>query len=134
MLRLLDACVIEAFKGTADLLGELATKPFKTACLSNTNARHWELIADPKHPAYMDLDLLDYPLGSHLIGHAKPNEAAYAHVERVAGVDPERVLFFDDIPENIGAASTRGWQAVLVERLPDPIPGIREVLAEYGVL
>lgn len=133
--RTLDAVLIETFPGVAALLERLADRPVKTACLSNTNARHWDLFTDPGHPAYLPLDRLDFPWGSQSLGLAKPDPAIYERVEQIAGVAPGNILFFDDIPENIAAAKARGWHAELVSRDADnPVPAVAEALRAYGVL
>ena len=113
----------------------LETLPVKTACLSNTNARHWELITDPANPSYLPVEALDHPWGSQHLGLAKPDPAIYRKVEELAGVAPQHILFFDDIPENIDAAAACGWQAELVSRDTDnPIPAVTATLKAYGVL
>lgn len=135
VLQILDACLIETFPGAVELIDRLAALPVKTACLSNTNARHWQLITDPANPSYLPLDRLDYPWGSHILGLAKPDPAIYRRVEELADTAPGSILFFDDIPENIDAAKTCGWQAELVSRDTDnPIPAVTAALEAYGVL
>jgi HAD superfamily hydrolase (TIGR01509 family) len=44
---------------------------------------------------------------------AKPDPAIFAHVEADCGVAPDRLLFADDRPDNIAAATARGWQGHL---------------------
>lgn len=133
--RVMDAVLVEAFPGTAELLQHLADLPVQTACLSNTNARHWDIFTDPDHASYLPLDLLDFPWGSQHLGLAKPDPAIYQKVEELTGQSPENILFFDDLSENIAAAHARGWQAQLVSRDTDnPIPAVTEALQAYGVL
>jgi HAD superfamily hydrolase (TIGR01509 family) len=133
--RTMDAVLVEAYPGAAELLHRLAPLPVRTACLSNTNARHWALFTDPHHPSYLPLDMLDLPWGSQHLGLAKPDPAIYAHVESAANAKPESILFFDDIPENIDAAKQCGWHAERVSRETDnPIPAVTATLRAYGVL
>jgi 2-haloacid dehalogenase len=40
----------------------------------------------------------------------KPREDIYARVEGDCGVEPQALLFTDDMPKNIAAAQARGWQ------------------------
>lgn len=132
---LIDAWLLQPFERAEWLIDELVQRDFKTACLSNTNAHHWRLLTDPAHGSYLPLDRMDFVFASQLIGHAKPHEEAYAHVETVAGVRPEQILFFDDLPENIEAARDRGWKGVVVERGPraDPIGQVVGELQAYGI-
>jgi HAD superfamily hydrolase (TIGR01509 family) len=46
-------------------------------------------------------------------GAMKPEEPLYDVVERLAGRERHRLLYFDDRPENVETASRRGWQAVV---------------------
>jgi HAD superfamily hydrolase (TIGR01509 family) len=130
----MDAVLIEAYPGIDELLDRLAPLDVKTACLSNTNARHWDLFTDPAHRAHLPLDKLDYAFASQQVGHAKPDAAIYGHVEAETGVAPPAILFFDDRPENIDAAAARGWDAVLVPTGPDPLPLLIETLTDREVL
>lgn len=133
--RVTEAVLIEAFPGAFALLDRLALLPVKTACLSNTNAHHWQLFSDRAHPAYLPLEMFDFPLGSQIIGLAKPDPAIYRYVEDGTGIAPRNILFFDDLPENIEAARRRGWNAELVSRDTDnPIPAVTAKLVDYGVL
>ncbi|MEO1235719.1 MAG: HAD-IA family hydrolase [Planctomycetota bacterium] len=135
IMAILDAAIIETYPGATDLLEQLHALPVKTACLSNTNARHWQLISDPDNPSYIPLHLLDFPLGSQLVGHAKPHPAIYQHLGTLSQTPPQHILFFDDLPENIAAAKACGWHAELVSRDTDnPVPALRRSLEAYRVL
>ena len=49
---------------------------------------------------------------SSRINKAKPDVAAFEHVAGLLEVSPERLLFVDDRPENVGGAVDAGWHAV----------------------
>ena len=51
---------------------------------------------------------------SSTIGLRKPDAAAYDHVVKAIGVPAGRILFFDDVLENIEGAEAHGLQAVQV--------------------
>src|SRR5206468_9227620 len=51
---------------------------------------------------------------SSTIGLRKPEAQAYDHVIREIGVPAERIVFFDDLAENIDGARARGLRAVHV--------------------
>ena len=51
---------------------------------------------------------------SSTIGLRKPDAEAYDHVVQAIGVPAERIVFFDDLDENIDGARRRGLKAVLV--------------------
>src|SRR3954470_12961402 len=56
---------------------------------------------------------------SSTIGLRKPEAAAYDHVVREIGVPAERIVFFDDLAENIGGARARGLTAIHVTSIRD---------------
>jgi putative hydrolase of the HAD superfamily len=122
------------YEGAPELVTELAAANVPTACLSNTNIQHWVIMNDPADPHYPALAGLRHRFASHLIGARKPDQAAYVHVERETGVAPQRILFFDDVPENVEAARRRGWRGHVVERCVNPVPLIRQMLRDEGVL
>jgi putative hydrolase of the HAD superfamily len=53
------------------------------------------------------------------IGHRKPAAAAYHHVLAATGVDASRLVFFDDLAENVQAAQTHGLIAFQVKSSED---------------
>ncbi len=120
------------FDGAVELLDELRDAGVVTACLSNTNARHWEIMSADGDPHSQVLQRLDHRFASHLIAARKPDGPAYGHVERATGAAGSGIIFFDDMTENIEAAKARGWRGHFVERCENPIPWIRSVLCEAG--
>lgn len=122
------------FPGAGELIDDLRVAGISTACLSNTNSLHWEQLSDPAGPYWDALRRLDHRLASHLIHARKPEPEAYGAVERLAGVAPERIVFFDDLQDNIEAARARGWHAHLIQRCENPIPTMRRILVEERVL
>jgi FMN phosphatase YigB (HAD superfamily) len=57
---------------------------------------------------------------SSAIGLRKPDAAAYDHVVQAIGVPAERIVFFDDLAENIEGARARGLTAIHVTS-PDDV-------------
>jgi putative hydrolase of the HAD superfamily len=132
LAKVFDAWLLGMYPGAAEMLEELHARGLKTACLSNTNARHWGLLG--RLDEYRPLQGLHYRLASHEIRVMKPNEQAYRRAEAVTGFWGERVLFFDDKLENVEAARAVNWKAELVDRADDAVPQIREYLKAHGVL
>jgi putative hydrolase of the HAD superfamily len=66
---------------------------------------------------------------SSAIGLRKPDAAAYDHVVKAIGVDPERIVFFDDLAENIEGAKACGLTAIHVTSPGD----VAHALAELGI-
>lgn len=128
--RLCDAYVRGHFPGVPQLLTDLRSAGVRTACLSNTNDNHWDLMSRPPYV----LHLLDHRLASHLVGEKKPHARIYDALEQETGHAGGDVLFFDDLAENVAAAQARGWRAELVAVCDDPIPFLRDRLAAHGIL
>jgi glucose-1-phosphatase len=66
---------------------------------------------------------------SSSIGLRKPDAAAYDHVVKAIGVPASRIVFFDDLAENIEGARARGLIAVHVTSPGD----VAHALAALGI-
>ena len=85
---------------------------------SNTNSAHVEHFSQ----AYAEvLGHFREIFLSSAIGLRKPDAAAYDHVVQAIGVPAHRIVFFDDLVENIDGARARGLIAVHVTS-PDDVP------------
>ena len=88
-----------------------AAKRLPLYALSNTNRPHVAHFTKP----YADvLGHFREIFLSCAIGLRKPDAAAYDHVIKAIGVPAERIVFFDDLAENIDGARRRGLTAVHV--------------------
>lgn len=134
-----DAWLLGEYPGIAALIEQLNQTPaIATACLSNTNHRHWlamtrQLTTTP-HAASEALLSITHRLASHELGAAKPDAGIYRRFEQQLGVAPERIIFFDDLEENIAAARLRGWQAHQIDHETDTVAQIAAVLAEARLI
>jgi HAD superfamily hydrolase (TIGR01509 family) len=94
-----------------------AAKRLPLYAFSNTNRPHIEHFSK----AYADvLGHFREIFLSSTIGLRKPDAAAYDHVVKAIGVPAERIVFFDDLAENIEGARMRGLTAVHVTS-PDDV-------------
>jgi putative hydrolase of the HAD superfamily len=132
--RMWQGYTLGAFPGVAELIEEIHTAGAATACLSNTNSEHWRILTDLNDPQGRALAGLQHRFASHLVRARKPDAPIYAHLEQATRFDPARIVFFDDVIENVEAARQRGWRAHLVERCENPIPRIRDLLRRERVL
>jgi putative hydrolase of the HAD superfamily len=131
---MLDAWILGATRGAVELLDEVGRAGHTTACLSNTNARHWALMAAWSSEADRIFPRLALRFGSQELGVRKPDPAIYAAVEERSGFPPGRIVFFDDLLENVSAAQARGWCAVHVDLLDDPVSQMRAWLRDRKLL
>jgi putative hydrolase of the HAD superfamily len=93
---------------------------------SNTNNAHVE------HFSEQYADVLGHfreIFLSSAIGLRKPDAAAYDHVVKEIGVPAERIVFFDDLAENIEGARDSGLIAVHVTTPDD----VEKALAALGI-
>ena len=93
---------------------------------SNTNNPHVEFFSG----RYADVlgHFRDIFLSSS-IGLRKPDAEAYDHVVKAIGIPAERIVFFDDLAENISGARDRGLIAVHVTSPED----LTSALAALGI-
>src|SRR2546423_4143745 len=111
--------------GIAPLL-QRAARHLPLYAFSNTNGAHVEHFS----LAYSGvLEHFREVFLSSSIGLRKPDGEAYDHVVKAIGVPAERIVFFDDLAENIEGARARGLIAVRV-RSPDDVA---EALAALGI-
>jgi putative hydrolase of the HAD superfamily len=113
------------YPGTAELLLHLRDR-YTLACLSNTNAVHWESVLqmDGLRP------VLERPFLSYRLGRMKPAAEVFVHVAQELGCPPAEIAFFDDGAENIDGATKAGLSAHQTVG-PDHL---RKVLKNLGLL
>jgi glucose-1-phosphatase len=110
-----NAIFVGEIPGIAALLAR-AGKRLPLYALSNTNPPH---IA---HFSTAYADVLRHFRKLYLsstIGLLKPDAAAYDHVVQAIGLPAGRIVFFDDLAENVEGARARGLQAVHVKSCAD---------------
>jgi epoxide hydrolase-like predicted phosphatase len=99
---------------------------FRLACLSNSNATHWERNTQ-------ELGLLTHfeaALSSHVLGCHKPDPLIYHRALAPLHVAPETVVFFDDVAANVEAAQEVGITAFQVAGVTE----LRSCLSRLGLL
>jgi putative hydrolase of the HAD superfamily len=111
--------------GIAQLLARAAQR-LPLYAFSNTNSPHVEYFSRK----YADvLGHFRELFLSSAIGLRKPDAEAYDHVVKAIGVPAERIVFFDDLAENIEGARESGLTAVHVTSSDD----VAEALAALGI-
>jgi glucose-1-phosphatase len=93
-----------------------AAKQVPLYAFSNTNRPHVE------HFSRIHASVLGHfkhVFLSSSIGLRKPDQEAYAHVVKAIGVPPARIVFFDDLAENIDGARACGLTAIHVTSTND---------------
>lgn len=127
-----EAWIIDEYAGVGDLIDDLHRTNMPTGALSNTNAAHWAQMSDAAdRPALFGAPArLRHRHASHLLGLAKPDAAIYHAFARATGFAPSRIIFFDDLAENIQAARAAGWNAHQIDHTGDTAAQMRTHLRE----
>ena len=118
--------LVSPYEGTIELVTDLCNSGRKTACLSNTNERHWPTLISKKH--YPAIAMLDFKVASHEIKLMKPDSEAYEEFQRITNTTAAEIVFFDDGAGNVGGANACGWQAHRIDPSGDPVLQMREIL------
>jgi putative hydrolase of the HAD superfamily len=113
------------YPGAEDLLARLGAR-YRLACLSNTNALHWE---GSEVMRWLRRSL-DVALSSHELALRKPQPEIFAAALARLGGAPQEVAYFDDLPANVAAARAAGFDAHHV----DGFPALERRIAELGLL
>jgi len=111
--------------GIAPLL-ERAAKHFPLYVYSNTNRAHVAHFTRVHAHTLKPFRELFY---SSTIGMRKPEIAAFDHVVKAIGVPASRIVFFDDLVENVESARSLGIKAVRVKSSRD----VADALTALGV-
>jgi HAD superfamily hydrolase (TIGR01509 family) len=101
--------LVGPYDGAAELVRD-ASAVAVVACLSNTNAVHWQAGA----AQWPLLHLFDQTFLSFQLGMVKPDDEIFERVVTDLGTTPNRVLFLDDNELNVSAARRVGLQALEV--------------------
>ena len=124
-LELFRSWVGGLYDGTEALLSELSQR-HRLGCFSNNNEIYWSQMRDQLGMGRL---LNDYFL-SHEIGMLKPDLAAFEHVIQRLGIEPDRIVFFDDEEDNVMSARKVGMNAFVTKGPRE----VREQLNLLGVL
>jgi HAD superfamily hydrolase (TIGR01509 family) len=111
--------LVEPFPGVTRIIEKAKQSGITTACLSNTNIFHWNIMTGDGKDA-LPLSRLDRHFTSFDLKLAKPNSEIFSYVENAAGVSANEILYFDDSQVHISAAHAQGWQAHLIT--PSELP------------
>ena len=94
---------------------EVLSKKYTLSILSNINpfhARHIDYHIRKEHSLHSFFDYFQYVFYSHQVKMRKPDLALYNHVQKTLEVEASKILFIDDMVENVEAAISCGWNAV----------------------
>jgi epoxide hydrolase-like predicted phosphatase len=100
---------------------------YRTAIISNSSVGARER----EQERYRMAELTDVLVYSHEVGITKPDPRIYRLAWRRLGVQPEEMIFLDDVPENVGAARDLGIHAILftstAQAIADILAGLKSL-------
>ena len=113
--RVIDAWILGPYPKVDDLIASIKSDGIDTALLSNIGPRHWGLCQ-----SYNCIRAIKHHLLSFKLGCMKPDpkiyQLAYQFLsQQIPNLQPQEILFVDDMEENVLAARTQLWQAHLVD-------------------
>jgi glucose-1-phosphatase len=101
---------LEPYLGINKLLARLKHN-YKIVALTNTNIIHAKVWKEK----YKDiLNCFESVFSSHEIKSRKPEKKSFEIVIKYLGLEPRKILFLDDNPNNIDAAKELGIKTILV--------------------
>jgi putative hydrolase of the HAD superfamily len=105
------SCIIQQpVKGMTDIVKRVSTI-HQTALVSNTNEIHYRLSLTK----FEELKIFQKHYLSYQLHVMKPARGFYDAIIKDQGILPSKMLFIDDIAENVKAAQTAGMQAIRFE-------------------
>ncbi len=123
-INILKSMRTPLYNGVKEFLDRLSKQGFKLACLSNTNSIHWNRIENK--------DILDkyflHKFLSYEIGFVKPQQEIYLHAINLLDVPADKIIYFDDLKENVDAAKNCGLNAICVYGFDDLQVKIKEFI------
>lgn len=121
------------YPGVDAVVDAIESAGVATGALSNTSAPHWADLLDAAG-RYPTVRRLRHRVASHLAGALKPDASIYQAFEEVSGHSGARLLYFDDLEENVEAARTLGWHAEQIDPAGDTAAQLRSALRQQKVI
>ena len=101
--------------GISELLAK-AAESFSLYAFTNSNGEHEQCWSKQFSSILSNFKEIYV---SSTIGFRKPEAESYDHVVKAIGASADRIVFFDDVLENVEGARARGLQAVHVKSVAD---------------
>lgn len=108
LLNAFDAIILEDNRDIIPLVHRVKNK-FDVAILSNTCLSHWQKVLRVSSL----VPIFPHAFTSFHLGVMKPDRRAYEKVCTSLNVNPESVLFIDDLRENVEGAKAIGMNGII---------------------
>ena len=107
--------IFELNVGILPVVAHLEEAGYRLGVLSNTCRSHWEHC---RRKFCIVAECFSVCALSYEIHAAKPNAAIFRAAAELAGVEPEEILFTDDMAEHVAGARAAGFDAVQYTSTP----------------
>lgn len=135
IVRISKASIIEEYPGVDLLVEAVEAAGLETGALSNTTAAHWHETRSGQSAArFPTVARIRHAHASHLLGLAKPELAIYRAFERETGLAGNRIVYFDDVEENVEAARSVNWHAETIDHSGDTAEQLHTHLRRLGLI
>jgi glucose-1-phosphatase len=101
--------ILEPVDGVVDIASRLCEN-YQTALVSNTNEIHHNIFRRMEVMRYLKKQFLSYKL--HVM---KPDRGFYLAIIKELQIDPSKMIFIDDLPENVNGAQLTGMNGIKFE-------------------
>lgn len=115
----------DPYPGTLELVNDIHKAGLHTACLSNTEEWHWQKMISALYPA---VQAIQEQMASHILNARKPDTEIFLAASRRVSVEPNQVVYFDDVLSNVEGAQKAGWDAYLIDKTGDTAAQMRSIL------
>lgn len=93
------------------IVAHLRAAGYRLGVLSNTCAAHWDFVSDGRYAIVQEM--FDHYVLSFRVGHMKPDREIYRAAAETVNLEPQQILFTDDLQANVDGARDAGIDAVL---------------------
>jgi putative hydrolase of the HAD superfamily len=103
--------IFSAVEGMHELVRQVKAQVPHVGLISNTNEIHWHYVRE-NFPVAAEFENI---VLSYEVQAIKPDRMIFDHAVRGVDAPPERILFIDDLSDNIAGATALGWQGIVFE-------------------
>ena len=130
-LEVHNAILIREYDGIGDLIEQLHANGYRTGCLSNTNAPHWEELTGAHR--FRGIHEVQNKMASHLVGLNKPSAEIFRCFCETFGSKPSDIVYFDDFQSNVDASRVLGFRSYRIDPTMETVPQMRTILRSEGI-
>lgn len=106
------------------VVGNLCNAGYRLGILSNTNESHWRFVSQGRYAIL--LGTFDVLALSYRLKAMKPEPEIFQAAARLAGAQPQEILYVDDLEGHIQAARAAGFDAIRYTGTPELVSELEQ--------